>query len=284
MEGRATRIGLRIWTAGVLTFLFVPIVIICVYAFNSSIIQTWPLRGLTVRWFSVAWHDPQVRAALWLSVKAAVAATVVALALGSAAAFGVHRFRFFGREAVSLLLVMPIALPGIITGIALNSAFSFAGIELSIYTIIIGHATFCIVVVYNNVLARLRRMSGSVYEAAADLGARGFFTFRTVTLPMLSTAMVSGALLAFALSFDEVIVTTFTAGAQNTLPLWVFGAIRLGQQLPEVNVVVTFVLLLTLVPVAIAARLTGGGGITRASAGRAGAISGQTPGAGEPVS
>jgi putative spermidine/putrescine transport system permease protein len=277
MEGRLARTGLRIWTAAVLAFLFVPIVIICVYAFNSSIIQTWPIRGLTFKWFSVAWHDPQVRAALWLSVKAALAATVVALALGSAAAFGVHRFRFFGREAVSLLLVLPIALPGIITGIALNSAFSFAGLGLSIYTIIIGHATFCIVVVYNNVLARLRRMSGSVYEAAADLGGHGFFTFRTVTLPMLSTALVSGALLAFALSFDEVIVTTFTAGAQNTLPLWIFGAIRLGQQLPEVNVVVTFVLLLTLVPVAIAARMTGGGGITRASAGRAGAIAAPTP-------
>jgi putative spermidine/putrescine transport system permease protein len=279
MEGRLARIGLRIWVVGVLAFLFVPIVIIGVYAFNSSNIQSWPIHGLTLRWFSVAWHDSQVRAALSLSVKAALAATVVALALGSAAAFGVHRFRFFGREAVSLLLVLPIALPGIITGIALNSAFNFAGIGLSIYTIIIGHATFCIVVIYNNVLARLRRVSGSVYEAAADLGGHGLFTFRTVTLPMLSTALVSGALLAFALSFDEVIVTTFTAGAQNTLPLWIFGAIRLGQQLPEVNVVVTFVLLLTLLPVAIAARLTGGGGITRASAGRGGTIAEQDPAA-----
>jgi len=270
MEGRLARWGLRIWTVGVLLFLFVPIATICLYAFNSSIIQTWPIKGLTFRWFSVAWHDPQVRAALGLSVKAGLAATAVALVLGSAAAFGVHRFRFFGREAVSLLLVLPLSLPGIITGIALNSAFSFAGVGLSLMTIIIGHATFCIVVVYNNVIARLRRMSGSVYEAAADLGAHGLLVFRTVTLPMLSTALVSGALLAFALSFDEVIVTTFTAGAQNTLPLWIFGAIRLGQQLPEVNVVVTFVLLLTLIPVAIAARLTGGGGITRASAGTAG--------------
>lgn len=279
MEGRLARVGLRIWTIGVLLFLFVPIATICLYAFNSSIIQTWPITGLTFRWFSVAWQDPQVRAALWLSVRAGLAATVVALVLGTAAAFGVHRFRFFGREAVSLLLVLPLSLPGIITGIALNSAFSFAGVGLSVYTIIIGHATFCIVVVYNNVIARLRRMSGSVYEAAADLGGHGLFTFRTVTLPLLSTALVSGALLAFALSFDEVIVTTFTAGAQNTLPLWIFGAIRLGQQLPEVNVVVTFVLLLTLVPVAIAARLTGGGGITRASAGQAGAPAGQIPAA-----
>jgi putative spermidine/putrescine transport system permease protein len=253
MNGRGTRIGLTVWVIGVLLFLFVPIGIICLYAFNKSNVQSWPIAGLSFKWFPIAWNDPQVQAALVLSLKAAVAATAVALILGSAAAFGVHRFRFFGRDAVSLLLVLPLALPGIITGIALNSAFQFAGVQLSLFTIIIGHATFCIVVVYNNVLARLRRVSGSLYEAAADLGAHGLFTFRTITLPTLS--------------FDEVIVTTFTAGAQNTLPLWIFGAIRLGQQLPEVNVVVTAILVLTLVPVAIAARLTGGGGVTRASAG-----------------
>ena len=267
METRGTKIGLRAFVVLVLLFLYIPIALIVLYAFNSSNVQSWPIRGLSVKWFSVAWHDPQVRAAFVLSLKAAVFATVLALLLGSAAAFGVHRFRFFGREAVSLLLVLPLSLPGIITGIALNSAFNFAGIDLSLLTIIIGHATFCIVVVYNNVLARLRRVSGSLYEASADLGAHGFFTFRTVTVPMLSTALISGALLAFALSFDEVIVTTFTAGAQNTLPLWIFGAIRLGQNLPEVNVVVVAVLLLTVIPVVIAARLTGGGGITRGSAG-----------------
>jgi putative spermidine/putrescine transport system permease protein len=265
MEGRGARIGLRIWVAAVLAFLFVPIAIIFLYAFNSSNVQTWPIRGLSTRWLSVAWKDPQVHAALWLSVRAALLASAIALVLGSAAAFGVHRFRFFGRESVSLLLVLPIALPGIITGIALNSAFQYVGVNLSLLTIVIGHATFCIVVVYNNVLARLRRVSGSLYEAAADLGAHGLFAFRTITLPTLSTALISGALLAFALSFDEVIVTTFTAGAQNTLPLWIFGAIRLGQQLPEVNVVVAAVVLLTLIPVAVAARLTGGGGVTRAS-------------------
>jgi putative spermidine/putrescine transport system permease protein len=266
METRLTRIMLRIWVAGVLAFLFITIAVICFYAFNSSNVQSWPISGLSTRWFSVAWDDPQVRAALLLSLKAGVLATVIALALGSAAAFGVHRFRFFGREAVSLLLVLPLALPGIITGIALNSAFHFAGIELSLTTIVIGHATFCIVVVYNNVIARLRRTPGSLQEAAADLGAHGLFAFRTITAPMLSTALVSGALLAFALSFDEVIVTTFTAGAQNTLPLWIFGAIRLGQNLPEVNVVVVGVLLLTVIPVVVAARLTGDGGLTRGSA------------------
>ncbi len=255
---------LRVWVALVLLFLFVPIAIIVLYAFNSSNIQSWPIKGLSTKWLTVAWHDPQVRAALWLSLKAGALATGVALLLGSAAAFGVHRFRFFGREAVSLLLVLPLALPGIITGIALNSAFEWAGIDLSLLTIVIGHATFCIVVVYNNVIARLRRASGSMYEAAADLGAHGWFAFRTITLPVLSTALVAGALLAFALSFDEVIVTTFTAGAQNTLPLWIFGAIRLGQQLPEVNVVVGAVLILTVIPVALAARLAGSGGVARA--------------------
>ena len=265
MDGRVTRIGLRVWVAAVLLFLFVPLAVIALYAFNSSNIETWPIHHLSTKWLSVAWNDPQVRAALLLSLKAGLFATAIALALGSAAAFGVHRFRFFGREAVSRVLVLPIALPGIITGIALNSAFQYVGVNLSLLTIVIGHATFCIVVVYNNVIARLRRVSGSLYEAAADLGAHGLFTFRTITVPTLSTALLSGALLAFALSFDEVIVTTFTAGAQNTLPLWIFGAIRLGQQLPEVNVVVTAVLVLTLIPVALAAKLTGGGGLTRSS-------------------
>lgn len=258
-----TRVLLRVWVVLVLLFLFVPIALIVLYAFNSSNIQGWPPTALSTKWVSVAWHDPEVRSALLLSVKAGLLSTAIALVLGSMAAFGVHRFRFFGREAVSLLLVLPLALPGIITGIALNSAFQWAGIDLSLLTIVVGHATFCIVVVYNNVIARMRRVSESMYEAAADLGAHGWLTFRTISLPMLSTALISGALLAFALSFDEVIVTTFTAGAQNTLPLWIFGAIRLGQQLPEVNVVVVAVLILTVIPVAVAARLAGSGGVAR---------------------
>jgi putative spermidine/putrescine transport system permease protein len=130
---------------------------------------------------------------------------------------------------------------------------------------VIGHTTFCIVVVYNNLIARLRRMPGSLTEASMDLGARGWQTLRHVTIPMAATALISGALLAFALSFDEVIVTVFTAGAQNTLPLWIFGAIRLGQQLPEVNVVVSVVILLTLIPVIIAARVAGASAISRSA-------------------
>lgn len=265
MEGRGTRAALVAWVLAVLAFLFVPIATIVLFAFDRSNIQSWPIKSFTTHWFSVAWGDPAVTSALWLSVKAGLLATLLALALGSAAAFGVHRYRFFGREAISLFLVLPIALPGIITGLALRSFFTWGGVNLSLTTIVIGHTTFCIVVIYNNVIARLRRTSGSLGEASMDLGAHGLQTFRYVTLPTIATALISGALLAFALSLDEVIVTTFTADAQTTLPIWVFGAIRLGQQLPEVNVVVTAVLVLTVVPVAIAARLTGGGGLTRST-------------------
>jgi putative spermidine/putrescine transport system permease protein len=265
MEPRGLRIALRVWVGVVLAFLFIPIALIVLYAFNKSNIDSWPIPSFTWHWFSVAWHDAQVRTAFLLSAKVALISMGLALILGSAVAYAVHSFKFFGREAISLMLVLPLALPGIITGIALNSMFAFTGIQFGTLTIVLGHTTFCIVVVFNNVIARLRRMSGSLTEASMDLGARGWQTLRLVTLPMLATALVSGALLAFALSFDEVIVTVFTAGAQNTLPLWIFGAIRLGQQLPEVNVVVTIVIALTIIPVVIAARIAGAGAITRSA-------------------
>jgi putative spermidine/putrescine transport system permease protein len=263
VERRGTRIGLGVWAVLVLLFLYVPIAIIVLYAFNGSNVQSWPIAGLTTKWFSPALHNQEMRTALWLSLKAGALSTGIAIVLGSAAAFAVHRFRFFGREAVSFMLVLPIALPGIITGMALNSFFVFWGTTFGLLTIIIGHATFCIVIVYNNVVARLRRTPGSLQEASMDLGADGWQTFRHVTFPTISTALISGGLLAFALSFDEVIVTTFTAGAQNTLPLWIFGNIRLGQELPQVNVVVALVLLATIIPVAIAQRLTRESGILR---------------------
>ena len=246
------RAVLRVWVALVLAFLFVPIALIVLYAFNRSNIESWPISGFSLHWFAIAWDDPQVRSAFHLSVRVGLFATALALLLGSAVAYALQQFRFFGRESISLLLVLPLALPGIITGI-----------QFGTLTVVIGHTTFCIVVVYNNVIARLRRTPGSLAEASMDLGARGWQTLRHVTLPLTATALVSGALLAFALSFDEVIVTVFTAGAQNTLPLWIFGAIRLGQQLPEVNAVVTIVILLTIIPVVIAARMAGTGGVTR---------------------
>jgi putative spermidine/putrescine transport system permease protein len=263
MESRSTKIALGVFVALVLAFLYVPIAIICLYAFNKSNVQSWPLSGLTTKWFSPAFHNGDMQQALWLSLKAAALATTIAIVLGSMAAFGVHRFRFFGRESISFLLVLPIALPGILTGMALSSYFTFWKWNLGLWTIVVGHATFCVVIVYNNVIARLRRLPGSLTEASMDLGADGLTTFRYVTFPAISTALISGGLLAFALSFDEVIVTTFTAGAQNTLPIWIFGQIRLGQELPQVNVVVFLVLAVTVVPVALAQRLTRESGILR---------------------
>ena len=264
--GKWGRVALWIWAALLMLFLFFPIVIIMLYAFNPSNVQSWPLEGLSTRWFSPTWHNEEMRHSLWLSVRAGLLATTIAVVLGSMAAFAVHRFRFFGREAISLLLVLPIALPGIITGMALNSFITFNSVEFGLLTIVIGHATFCIVTVYNNVLARLRRTQTSLMEASMDLGADGMQTFRFVTLPMIATALVAGGLLAFALSFDEIVVTTFTAGAQSTLPIWIFGNIRLGQQLPQVNVVVLFVIAITIIPVTLAQRLTRDTGVLRGGA------------------
>jgi putative spermidine/putrescine transport system permease protein len=263
MEGRLGRGALTLWAVGVVLFLWLPLGIILVYAFNTSNIQSWPIPGVTLRWFRVAWNDPEARDALLLSLKAALASTAIALVLGTMAAVAISRFQFFGREIFSFLIVLPIALPGVITGIALSSFYTFWGVQFSLWTIVIGHATFCVVIVYNNVLARLRRTSPSLIEASMDLGADGWQTFRFVTFPVLSTALISGALLAFALSFDEVIVTLFTAGAQNTLPIWILGKIRLGQQLPEVNAVVFVVIVLTIIPVVISQRLTQESGILR---------------------
>jgi putative spermidine/putrescine transport system permease protein len=258
-----TRLALGAWTTLVVLFLWIPLALIVVYAFNSSNVQSWPIPGFTTKWFRVAWNAQEVRDALWLSARVGLAATGAALVLGSAAATAIARFRFFGRESVSFLLVLPIALPGIITGMALNSFFTFSGLPLSLWTIVIGHATFCVVIVYNNVLARLRRSSPSLLEASADLGADGWQTFRFVIWPVLSTALVAGGLLAFALSFDEVVVTYFTAGAQNTLPLLILGYIRLGQQLPVVNAIAFAMIVLTVIPVALAQRLMRDTGVLR---------------------
>jgi putative spermidine/putrescine transport system permease protein len=263
METRGVRLGLAAWTVLVVLFLWIPLLIIGLYAFNQSNIQDWPISGLSLKWFGEAWDNPDVRDALKLSIKAALGATAVALVLGTALAFALQRFRFFGRDAISFLFVLPIALPGIVTGMSLNRFYDVAGIPLSLWTIVIGHATFCMVIVFNNVVARLRRTSPSLVEASQDLGADGWQTFRYVTWPTISTALVAGGLLAFALSFDEVIVTYFTAGSNNTLPLIIFGYIREGLRLPVVNVVVLVVLLLTVIPVVISVRLTQDTGVIR---------------------
>jgi putative spermidine/putrescine transport system permease protein len=248
--------------AGVLVFLYLPIATIALYAFNADRSQTWPITAFTTHWFGDALGNEAVRGALILSLEAALAATALALILGTLAALAVHRFRFFGRETVSFVLLLPIALPGIVTGMALNATFNTVHVPFSPWTIIVGHATFCVVTVYNNLLARLRRSSSSLEEASMDLGANALQTFRHVTLPIVGTALLAGALLAFALSFDEVIVTTFTAGTQQTLPIWILANLQLPNQRPIVNVVAVLVILLSAIPVYAAQRLSSDGGVT----------------------
>ena len=272
---RRARVLLRIGTGLTLAFIYIPLAIIVLYAFNESRIQTWPIPGLTTEWFGKAWDNTGARDALLVSLKAAVGATAIALLLGTLAAMAVARYRFFGREAISFLVILPLALPGIVTGMALNATFREVlepfDVQLGLFTVIVGHATFCIVVVYNNAVARLRRMSGSFEEASSDLGATTWQTFRLVTFPALRSALIAGGLLAFALSFDEVIVTTFTVGPDQTLPIWILSNLSRPNQLPVVNVVAVFVILLSFIPVWIAARLTrdeeglapGGGGARR---------------------
>lgn len=258
MESRAARILIKAGTVFTLAFLYVPLAIVVLYAFNDSIGQAWPIENFTTKWFGVAWRDPRVREALTNSFQAATSATLLALVLGSLAAFAVHRFRFFGRTSVSFLLVLPIALPGIVTGLALNTSINTFGISFGLMTIVVGHATFCIVVVYNNVLARLRRTPTSLVEASMDLGADGWQTFRYVTFPAIRTAVVAGALLAFALSFDEIVVTNLTAGSTLTIPKFIFNNLRLPRNRPIVNVVAMAVIVAMLVPVYIAQRMAGG--------------------------
>ena len=256
---------LRGATGLTLAFIYLPLLVITLYAFNDSRTQAWPINGLTLKWFSKALDNQGARDALLTSLKAALGATLLALLLGSLAALAVQRYRFFGRETISFLVILPLALPGIVTGMALNATFRTVfepfGIGLSLFTVIVGHATFCIVVVYNNVIARLRRLSGSIEEASMDLGADTWQTFRYVTLPSIRTALLAGALLAFGLSFDEIIVTTFTAGAQQTLPIWIFTNLSRPNQLPIVNVVAVLVVLASAIPVYIALRLTTEAGV-----------------------
>jgi putative spermidine/putrescine transport system permease protein len=255
---RRSALLLRCGVGLTLLFIYLPLVIIFIYAFNGGTTLAWPLSSLTLEWFPKAIGNTDAQKALLTSLEVGAAATAVALILGTLAAFAVSRFEFFGKETVSFLVILPIALPGIVTGLAFSDTFTqVLGVSLGLLTVIVGHATFCIVVIYNNSTARLRRMSSSLEEASADLGAHTWQTFRHITLPSLRTALVAGALLAFALSFDEIIVTTFTLGAgQQTLPIWIFTNLFRGQELPVTNVVAVLVVLISIIPVYIAHRLT----------------------------
>jgi putative spermidine/putrescine transport system permease protein len=248
---RGAPLGLRIGAVTGLLFLHLPLALIVLYAFTTEDKSfQFPPPGYTTQWFAVAWSErPDIWPPLYLSLKVAAVATVLSLIFGTLAAAALSRSKFFGRETISLFFVLPIALPGIITGISLRSAFDIMGLDFSMWTIILGHATFCIVVVYNNAIARFRRLSGNIIEASMDLGANGFQTFRHIVLPQIATALLAGGMLAFALSFDEVIVTTFTAGQQSTLPIWMLSELIRPRQRPVTNVVAVFVILVTLLPI-----------------------------------
>jgi putative spermidine/putrescine transport system permease protein len=248
-------IGLRTSALGVLLFLHIPIVLVFLFAFTTeSASFRFPPPGLTTKWFGVALSNPEMRGALLLSLRVGIVATAAALVLGSLAAAAVWRSRFFGKDAVSFFIVLPIALPGIITGIALRSAFNLSGLRFSFWTIVIGHATFCVAIAFNNVIARMRRLSPSLLEASSDLGATGWQTFRYVLLPQLGSGLVTGGMLAFALSFDEIIVTTFTAGGDKTLPIWIFSSLFRPRNQPVTNVVALLVVAITFIPIVLSQR------------------------------
>jgi putative spermidine/putrescine transport system permease protein len=279
VESTLTRVLLRLGAGLTLAFIYLPLFVIGLYAFNRNVTQGWPIEKYSTRWFSVAYHDEGVRDAITLSVLAALSATAIALVLGTLASMAVARHRFFGREVITFAVILPIALPGIVTGLALQATILDVlgplGVSFGLSTIVVGHATFCVVVVYNNVLARLRRTAGSIDEASADLGADSWQTFRYVMLPQMRTALLAGALLAFALSFDEVVVTIFTSGAQQTLPIWIFATLARPAELPIVNVVALFMIVVSMIPVYFAQKLAGGSGLTRERPDRGAVTAGQ---------
>jgi putative spermidine/putrescine transport system permease protein len=256
---RGLRLSLVACTILALVLIYLPLGIVVLNSFNTSGSFAWPPTGLTLDWWHRAFSSSGARDALWVSLRVAALATVISLVLGTMAALALQRHRFFGRNVVSLLVILPIALPGIVTGIALQNAFkTLLGIELGFLTLVVAHATFCIVTVFNNVQARLRRLGGNLEEASMDLGAGTFTTFRKVTFPMLRSALLAGGLLSFALSFDEIIVTTFTAGPrQETLPLWILNNMFRAQQAPVVNVVAAALIVASIVPIWLAQKLAG---------------------------
>lgn len=256
-SGERASLPLKLGAIGTLLFLHIPLWLIFLYSFTTDeSAYTFPPPALTLKWIPQAIKNTAMQDALFLTLRVAILATMMALILGTLAAAAVYRFDFFGKDAISFMLILPLALPGIVTGIAMRSAISLLHIPFTFWTIVIGHATFCVVVVYNNVIARFRRSSNSMIEASMDLGANSFQTFRHVVLPNMGTALLAGAILAFSLSFDEVIVTTFTAGNQQTLPIWIFSQMLKPRNRPITNVTAMLVVLITALPILFAQRIT----------------------------
>lgn len=257
---RGLRGSLLGFTLLVLVVIYVPLALVMLNSFNADRTFGWPPKKLTLHWWDVAAHSEGARAALWTSLEIAALATVISLVLGTLAALALRRTRFFGRNVVSLLIILPIALPGIVTGIALSNMFTTVlGVQLSLMTIVVAHATFCIVTVFNNVQARLQRLGGNLEQASMDLGAGPFTTFRLVTFPMLRSSLLAGGLLSFGLSFDEIVVTTFTASSRDeTLPIWIFQNLFRPNQAPVVNVIAAVLVIASAVPIYLAQRLSGG--------------------------
>lgn len=258
LTGNARRL-LAAAVALVLVIVYVPLLVVLISSFNAEKTFGWPPKSLTLHWWAAAWSNQGAVDAIGTSVQVGVAATAIALLLGTMASFAIQRYSFFGRSAISLTIVLPIALPGIVTGLALNNAFrTIMGVGLATWTVIVAHATFCIVVVFNNVGARLRQLGGSVEEASLDLGASRWTTFRLITFPLLRSALLAGGLLAFALSFDEIIVTTFTAGVGvQTLPIWIFNNLFRPNQTPVVNVIGSVLIIASIIPIYLSQKLSG---------------------------
>ncbi len=265
MLSAGARRAMRAWTVLVMVFLYAPLLLVVINAFNSSRSFAFPPTGFTLAWWADAWNSQGMWRSLANSAVVGLGATAIALVLGSMAAFAVQRYDFFGKHVVSFLVVLPITLPGIVTGIALNASFtSVLGVTLGLATVIVGHATFCVVIVFNNTQARLRRTGTDLEDASSDLGASPWQTFRYVTFPMIRGSLVAGAILAFALSFDEIVVTTFTAGPTvQTLPIWIFGNLFRPNQAPVINVVAAALTVVAIIPVWLAQRFGGDPATTR---------------------
>ena len=257
---RTAKIGLLAVVGFVLAFMYIPLFVVIINSFNAQQLSSWPIEDFSLYWWEFAANYEPIRLALLNSVIVATAAMVIASILGTLVAFALNRYEFFGKSTVNLLVVLPIALPGVVTGVAFSNTYSNflspLGIDIGYFGLIVSHATFCLVMVFNNVFARLKRMNPSLQEASMDLGAGLWETFRLVTFPQFRSSFIAGALLAFALSFDEVYVTIFTAPpGVDTLPLWILKEMARPNQASVVNVVATVVILLSLIPVYISQRL-----------------------------